>query len=385
MSLNKDTLLASIGRLEAYVESNGYKGYEPFDGLSSYLNHLTFGNIFLQRILQQTIRQSPVNLRPVTGVPKKESTKGRGYMASGYLNMYKHTKKDSYKEKADLCLDWLIRNKSPMYETFSWGNHFEYVSRSGKLPYLEPTIVWTSLIGLVFLDAFETFKSEKYLDVAKGITDWILSVPREKTGRGDCLSYVFFGQNSIHNSNMLGAAMLARAGKILQRPDMMQVAKSAMEYSCSRQMKDGSWYYGEAEKNHWVDNFHSGYNLDSLKCYIENTGDEDYRSNIRTGLEYYKKNFFESDGTPRYYNSRKYPLDIQCASQAITTLVYFSDMDEECIEIAKKVAAWTIGNMQDRSGYFYYRIYPLFTAKAPMIHWGQATMYKGLTRLLTYL
>jgi hypothetical protein len=39
--------------------------------------------------------------------------------------------------------------------------------------------------------------------------------------------------------------------------------------------------------------------------------------------------------------------------------------------------------MQDRSGYFHYRIYPLFSAKAPMIHWGQATMYKGLTSLLS--
>ena len=38
--------------------------------------------------------------------------------------------------------------------------------------------------------------------------------------------------------------------------------------------------------------------------------------------------------------------------------------------------------MQDRTGYFYYRKYPLMTAKAPMLHWGQGTMYVALTMLL---
>jgi hypothetical protein len=50
--------------------------------------------------------------------------------------------------------------------------------------------------------------------------------------------------------------------------------------------------------------------------------------------------------------------------------------------MAKKVAAWTIANMQDDSGYFYYRRYPLLTAKTPYFHWGQATMFKALSHLL---
>ena len=39
-------------------------------------------------------------------------------------------------------------------------------------------------------------------------------------------------------------------------------------------------------------------------------------------------------------------------------------------------------NMQDRRGHFYYRKYPMATAKTPMLHWGQATMYKALSTLL---
>jgi hypothetical protein len=37
--------------------------------------------------------------------------------------------------------------------------------------------------------------------------------------------------------------------------------------------------------------------------------------------------------------------------------------------------------MQDRDGHFYYRQYPLVTARTPMLHWGQATMFKALAQL----
>jgi hypothetical protein len=37
--------------------------------------------------------------------------------------------------------------------------------------------------------------------------------------------------------------------------------------------------------------------------------------------------------------------------------------------------------MQDRDGHFYYRMYPVIRAKAPMLHWAQATTYRALTIL----
>src|SRR6185436_4085556 len=71
----------SLNRVEQWVEDRNYRGYEPFDGLSSWFRPLTFGNLLAERLLMQLIRQSPVNLRPLMGVKPKESTKGRGYMA----------------------------------------------------------------------------------------------------------------------------------------------------------------------------------------------------------------------------------------------------------------------------------------------------------------
>lgn len=385
MDTFEKTLESSLIKVEEWVEKNEYKGYEPFDGLSSFLYPLTFGNLMAERLLQQLVRQSPINLRPIFGISRKDSTKGRGYMAWGYIYRHEFTGQNKYKDKVYTCLDWLCKNKAPNYTKTSWGNHFPFSSRAGKLPRHEPIIVWSSLIGQVFLNAYELYKEKRFLETAIDICGWILDLPREKTDRGTCLSYVAYTQSSIHNSNMLGAALLARTGKITSNQEMLKTAKDAMEYSCSRQREDGSWYYGEGPKTRWIDNFHTGYNLDSLKCYIDSTSDYSYESVLSKGLEYYKKNFFESTGRPKYYQNRAYPIDIQCASQSIDTLATFALQDKESRQLAIKVANWTIKNMQDRKGHFHYRQYPLVKAKTPMLHWGQATMYKALCNLQTNL
>jgi hypothetical protein len=376
----------SLLRVEKWVEDHNYEAYDPFDGLCSFLRPLTFGNLLLERLLEQLIRQSPLNLRPLLGVKPHVSTKGIGFMAWGFLNMYKVTGDPGYKEKALHWLDWLDRNKAPGYVYHSWANDFDHASRSGRQPKGEPDIVWTGLIGQAYLDAYEMFGEPRHLDIIKSITNWILELPRQRADTGICLSYLPGVPLSIHNSNMVGAAFLARAGKLTGHMSALDVAQEAMLYSCSKQHADGAWYYGEEPNKHWIDNFHTGYNLDSLKCYVHYVDDNRFDENLRRGLKYFTGTFFEDTGRPKYYHNRTYPIDSQCFSQGIDTLTYFSDYDRDSLDLACRVAKWTIANMQDKDGHFYYRQYPLgIKAKAPMLHWAQATTYKALTHLLLKL
>lgn len=375
----------SIGKVRRWVERNEYRGYDPADGNASFLHALTFGNVFLQRVLQQAVLRAPFNIRPLVGVPRQESTKGRGYMAWGYIEMFKEMSDVQYRRLAKECLGWLMQNRARTYTQYCWGNHFNYATRSGKLPRFEPTIVWSSLIGEAFLEAYEVFGNKEYLDITLSVCDWILQLPRERTKAGSCLSYVAFRQNSIHNSNMLGAALLARASCHARIEGAVETACESMLYSCSRQRRDGAWFYGESPTYRWVDNFHTGYNLDSLRRYIKCTGDKQFEKNLRGGLTYYKEHFFEPDGRPRYYDSRTYPIDIQSAAQAIETLGSISNQDPESLLLACRVAEWTIDNMQAPDGHFYYRDLGWTKVKTPMIHWGQATMFKALAVLLSRL
>ena len=64
---------------------------------------------------------------------------------------------------------------------------------------------------------------------------------------------------------------------------------------------------------------------------------------------------------------------------------FFSDTDPESLELAAKVARWTINNMQAQDGHFYYRDLGWKKVKTPMFHWGQGTMFKALAHLLSKL
>jgi uncharacterized protein YyaL (SSP411 family) len=269
------------------------------------------------------------------------------------------------------------------YTGASWGNHFDYQSRVFFLPKGVPTVVWVSLIGHAFLDAFEYSQENRYLDMAVSACNHIVKdYQTSQKGEDLCISYIPTENKQVHNANVLGAGFLARTFALNQKEEYKALAKKAINYTIRHQRPDHSWYYGEAKNLRWVDNFHTAYVLDSLKHFIQSTGEKKHMKKMMLGYEHWKKTFFLEDGTPKYYDQKVKPLDIQCSSQAIDTLVFFRDLDATSLQLAKKVANWTIDNFQDRSGFFYYRKYGKWiTNKTPTLHWGQATMLCALSGL----
>jgi hypothetical protein len=384
LALNtRDLLRSSLRSVARWVEEHNYRAYDPGDGNLSFLRYLTLDTHFLRRLLTAAVLRSPFHIRPWIGIRPHTSTKGMGYMGWGYVKLYALDALEEHRRRAEYCFDWLMAHPSPGYKQYCWGNDFSFTTRAGTIPRQTPTIVWSSLIGLAFLEAYEVLGNPKYLEVAATTGEWVKDLPREITTRGTCLSYVPFKRVSIHNSNMLGAALLARLATHTNDGEALALAKEAMTYSCLRQNEDGSWYYGDEPRYHWIDNFHTGYNLDSLKRYIDSTGSHEFQSAADVGFQYFKLRFFDADGCPKYYHDTTKPIDIQCAAQAIDTLSYFCETDSEALELAATVAIWTINNMQAPDGYFYYRDLGWKKVNIPMFHWGQATMFKALAHLMS--
>lgn len=381
---SKTRIYESIERLSRWLEKNDYRGYDTFDGLNArFLRPLTFETKLLRTVLLQGVRRFPVNLRPVLGIAKEHSTKGMGLLARGFIRLHKTTGDQTWAGKAQFALQWLIENRLPGYSGACWGNHFDYQSRGFYLPKGVPTVVWTALIGHAFLDAYDHFQDDLYLQIAVSACEHILhDLGTLQDGEGICISYIPIQDTQVHNANTLGGSLLARTYSHTGNESYRELARKAMQYTAQHQRPDSSWYYAEKENHHWVDNFHTAYVLDCFKHYAQSTGDECFNQPMINGYEYWKKTFFLADGTPRYYDYKTLPLDIQCSSQAIDTLVFFSDRDPKSLALAVKVAHWTITHMQDRSGYFYYRRYSQWLVnKTPTLHWGQATMLCALAAL----
>ncbi len=381
-------IFASIEQLSHWLEENDYRGYDTFDGLSArFVRPLTFETKFLRTVLLQGVRRFPLNLRPVLGVTREHSSKGMGFLARGFIRLHERTGDQIWADKAETVLQWLIDHQSPGYSGACWGNHFDYQSRGFYLPKGMPTVVWTSLIGHAFLDAHDHFQEDRYLQVAISACEHIVrDLQTFPDGKGVCITYVPGMNSQVHNANTLGASLLARTYSQTHNVSYRELAQKAIQYTAQHQKPDSSWFYGEKENLHWVDNFHTGYVLDCFKHYEQCAGDDRFNRNMMSGYEYWKRTFFLSDGTPRYYDYKTLPIDIQCSSQAIDTLVFFHDRDPESLPLALKVAQWTIEHMQDRTGYFYYRRYsPWLVNKTPTLHWGQATMLCALAGLYKLL
>jgi hypothetical protein len=380
----KKQVYQSICRLTGWLERNDYRGYDTFDGLNArFVRPLTFNNNFLRTVLQQGVRRFPLNTRPLLGVSKSHSTKGMGFLARGFMRLHEATGDRAWQDKAEFALTWLTGNQTKGYKGACWGNHFDYQSRTFYLPKGVPTIVWTSLIGHAFLDAHDRFQKEEFLDVAVSACEHILQdLDTFADGDSLCISYIPGQNKQVHNANVLGASLLARTYSHTGNESYRSLAEKSIRYTTKYQRSDCSWYYGEAANLHWVDSFHTAYVLDSIKHYADSTGDRRFDTNLTTGYEYWKATFFLADGTPRYYDHKTLPIDIQCCSQAIDTLVFFHDRDPESLHLALKIAQWTIEHMQDPGGHFYYRRYSSWLVnKTPTLHWGQATMLCALAGL----
>lgn len=385
-SRDREHIETSLQALDAWLRANHYKGYEPFDGLNSFLRPLTMGTKFGRQALVQLVKRSPMNLRPWIGIHPATSTKGMGFLARGYLRWSSVAADATMMQQAAECLAWLRENSSSGYSGPCWGNHFDYQTRWVYLPAETPTVVWSSLIGQAFVDYYEESGLESHLCTAAGTCKFILNdLPRHEDRNGTCISYVPCHDVQIHNANALAAGLLARVYKHTRDQALLSCAKDALAYTANHQNKDGSWYYGPSKTFRWIDNWHSAYVLDSFLDYFEATGDRHFHEVCQRGWSYYFEHFFMPNGCPRYYSDGLYPIDIQCASQSIETLCRFRYWHPQALDTAKLVALWTIENMQDDSGYFYFQRARSFVNRVPCFHWAQGTMFSALSALLKSL
>lgn len=97
-------LIDSLTRLENWAVRSQFRGYEPFDGLNSWLRPLAFNRLGRQAFVQVGIR-SRVNLRPPLGIKPATSTKAMGYFARGYLKLYQVAADRTWLDRARYCLD----------------------------------------------------------------------------------------------------------------------------------------------------------------------------------------------------------------------------------------------------------------------------------------
>jgi hypothetical protein len=55
---------------------------------------------------------------------------------------------------------------------------------------------------------------------------------------------------------------------------------------------------------------------------------------------------------------------------------------ENNLHLSEKVMKWTLGNMQDSEGFFYYQLKKCFSSKISYMRWSNAFMFNALSYYL---
>lgn len=394
------SLIDSFIRLKSYCETEDYKGWDPYDGLKSKVANALLPlkhSAILRLCIIQGFKRCPVNLRRIAMVPKEHNAKGIGLFLQGYCNLYKMIEKkgvafkelgttDEVLRKIRYLADLLLQMRSDKmfpgeFHGACWGYNFDWQARRLFLfPAHTPTVVATNFCATALMEAYEVTHDKRYLEVALSAARFIIEdLHRSEYKDGFLFSYSKFpGNDTVFNASILGSRLLSYCYKYTGNETYKQLARKSIVACCAGQEEDGSWRYGMLPVQKWRDSFHTGYNLDGLIAYQENTGDNSFDENIAKGFDYYINHFFLDDGTPKYYDNQTYPIDIHCPGQLFVTLSRLHKFGA-FRQTAAKVLQWTIDNMQDPNGYFYYQLKPGMSSKIPYMRWSNAFMFSALS------
>jgi hypothetical protein len=252
------------------------------------------------------------------------------------------------------------------------------------VPRAAPNIVCTVFAANALLDAYELTGSVYCLDMATSAADYLLQDLFWTNGPIEAgFSYPLPGVHiHIYNADLLGAAFLCRVSKLASFARFLTPALKVARYAANKQGRDGHWSYGELPDQRWIDNFHTGYNLMALRDIETYCGISEFSPHIRLGFEYYMSRFFRTDGAPRYFSERTFPIDVHSVAQSIITLLAFRDINGKSNELANSVLDWAMNHLWSRRGYFYYQVQPAYINRVSYMRWSQAWMILALSAII---
>ena len=374
-----------VSKLLAYCRANDWAGYDPYDALNSGLfNSLPLSNTrFCRLMLTQVLKRSPINLRSLLRVERTQNPKGLALFLKAVLKLRKLAilRDDSLARE---LIARIIALRSTGTKYWVWGYSFPWQTRTVLVPRGAPNLVCTVFVANALLDYFEARGDSELLEISLSAGDYL--VDNLFYTEGDSVASFSYplpdSKAKVHNANLLAGALLSRLYHHSGDERFIGPALEATRYSVDKQKNDGSWDHGELPTQSWIDNFHTGYNLSALRTIQRYAGVSEFDSNIQTGFDFYRKHFFREDGAVRYFHNSTYPIDVHCIAQSLLTLLEFQHLYPSNVALVQSVYNWTMKNLWDERGFFYYRVLRTVKIRTPYMRWSQAWMLLALMTLL---
>ncbi len=377
---------AALASTLAWSRARDYHGHTKHDALASPLLWALCGWGKWPRLLAiQAVMRSPVNLRPLLGVPKTCNPKGLALFVHAHLDRHAVNRTQSDLDEAQRLLQRLMTMRSPgRWRGLAWGYPYPWQDLGFFAPANTPNAVVTAFICEAFLHAHAVTGLREWLEVVAQAIPFFLGDLRVLKDTPDelCLSYmpVDMRMRVMDVSILIGSVL---AGYERQAGDRSHhdTARRLVNYVVRRQTEYAAWFYTDPPADSPVchDNYHTGFILDALWRYMQATGDRGHEEAYYRGLRYYHDHLFNADGSPRWMSDRDYPHDIHGAAQGIITFARHGDAYPGT---ADRIVAWALRRMYHPAGRFYYQETPWYRKKFTLMRWCNAWMARALAHYL---
>ena len=384
-------------KLFGWIGKASYKGYDPYDIKSipfviwlSKLGGKSRIALIVNEVIYELFYTFPYCFRFIFCVKKSHNAKAFGLIAHSNLQYYQYSNEKLYLEECQNCIEWLNQNKVEMNNGIGWGYPFDWQSKK-LIPKFTPNGIVTTAVGEAYWQLYQQTKDKVYLNVCIEISNFLMTLPYERVDDARlCFAYTPLFQNHVHNLNLFIAEYLIKVGLETNNLEYIRLGNSALAYTLSDQRSDGSFdYNGPPEKpDNFVDNYHTGFVLRMLHSLWKLTGRKDVYRALNRCYFHYVNNFFEDNRIPKLLPNRKYRIDIHSCAESVNCLSELSETFPEGLDLAKNILDWTIENLYDDEGYFYYGILKSrfvglpFKSKIAYLRWGQAWMLKAISSFL---
>lgn len=376
----------SLHHLRLYIESEKFKGYDPYDVLNTPIPLVKMGK-WAPIIATQIQKRNPFNIRPLIGIKKEYNPKGLGLMLHAY-SLLSEIEINKYNNQISQLLQLLDEQKTKGYSGTCWGYNFGWASPEKYLAPYSPTSVVTGFICKALFSAYEATGSEEIKKTILAIAPFVLNdLGRTQDATGICISYSTEKNDCCYNASLLAGEIISILYVLSGNEEYKKIAIQTVDFVISKQHPDGHWAYSKnllTGTERTQTDFHQGYIIESIYTIISrvNYSNKSVNECLKLGMDFYLNKQFSSEGRSYFRLPKEFPTDVHHQAQGIITICRYLPELKKNLPFAEKMASWAIENMQDKkSGAFIYRKGAYFNDNTKYIRWGQAWMFLALSEL----
>lgn len=244
--MKTDFVLERLFLLQDYIEREAYRGYDPYDALTSPLFRLPLlnHNKLLRWGFQQVVKRLSINTRPLLGIAKGYNPVTLGLCLQGYayLSIVYPEKVDGI--KFDFLLSEIARLQSKGYSGACWGYDFDWEARYAKIPAFTPTVVATGFITNALFEYYQITRSQRAFDLCESATRFVMNdLNKTVEGENFCYSYSPLDKQVVLNATMKGARLLAQVYSVTKNQALIDEARKTVAFVVKKQQPSGAWAY----------------------------------------------------------------------------------------------------------------------------------------------